>query len=288
MKVLIGITTHNRASILPKAIQSALDQDYPHKEVAVFNDASTDETWKLSEKFPQVRWLHAEKNQGYVLARNRLMQETDAAFYFSLDDDAWFIQGDEISQGVNLLKQQSRVAAIAYDILSPDRPNPTQRAKPYPTHIFIGCGHLLRLSAVKEGGFYTPSPGFYGSEEKDLCVRLLNQGYEVIFLPGVHVWHDKTLIARDSSAQYRSGVCNDLVFAFRRCPYPMVLWLLPAKMLSHLRFSITHNLITPGIRGMVVFLRAIPRLGPSREPVSRWAFKEFLRRSRERHGVIKS
>ena len=60
MKVLIGITTHNRAALLTKAIQSALDQDYPDKEVAVFDDASTDETITLKAHFPQVRWFHNE------------------------------------------------------------------------------------------------------------------------------------------------------------------------------------------------------------------------------------
>ena len=282
MKVLIGITTRNRASLLHKAIQSALDQDYPDKEIAVFNDASTDETWKLSEKFPQVRWIHAERPQGYMPARNRLMMNTEADFYFSLDDDAWFVKGDEISLGIRLLTGHPRVGAVAYDILSADRPNPGRRTDPHPTHIFIGCGHLLRLSAVREAGYYTLSPGSYGSEEKDLCVRLLDRGHEVMFLPGAHVWHDKSPVARDLPAQHQSGVCNDLVFAFRRCPYPMVLWLLPAKMLSHLRFSITHNLIIPGVKGLAMFVRAIPSLGGSREPVSRKVFVEILRRSRER------
>src|SRR5205085_8572336 len=100
MKVLIGITTQNRAAILPKAIQSALEQDYPDKEIAVFDDASTDETRDLQARFPQVRWYRSEEAQGYLPARNRMMRETDADLYFSLDDDAWFVKGDELALGV--------------------------------------------------------------------------------------------------------------------------------------------------------------------------------------------
>lgn len=280
MKVLIGITTHNRASLLEKAIQSALAQDYADKEVAVFDDASTDETPELQARFPQVRWHRVEESQGYLPARNQLMSETDAEFYFSLDDDAWFIHGDEISKGVELLRARPEVAALAYDILSPDRPTPTERAEPYATHMYIGCGHLLRLRAAREVGYYTPNPGFYGGEEKDLCVRLLDRGYEILLTPGLHVWHDKAMLARDLPAQHRSGVCNDFVFAFRRCPYPMVLWLIPGKIFSHFKFAVRHGFVQPCAEGMLLFFRSIGKLRPTRQPVSPLAFREFLKRSR--------
>jgi glycosyltransferase involved in cell wall biosynthesis len=282
MKVLIGITTQNRAAILPKAIQSALEQDYADKEVAVFDDASTDETRELQARFPQVRWYRVEESQGYLPARNRMMSEADADLYFSLDDDAWFIKGDEIALGVKLLAEHREVAALAYDILSPDRPDRCERTAPYKTHTFIGCGHLLRLSAARELGYYTPNPAFYGSEEKDLCVRLLDRGYEIMYLPGVHVWHDKAMLARSLPAQHRSGVCNDFVFAFRRCPFPMVLWLLPGKVVSHLKFAIGNGFVRPCLAGMFLFLKSVRGLVRTREPVSSLAFREFLRRSRVR------
>jgi glycosyltransferase involved in cell wall biosynthesis len=279
MKVLIGITTHNRAAILPKAIQSALDQDYPDKEVAVFDDASTDGTREVQARFPQVRWYRVEEKQGYLPARNQLMSETDAEFYFSLDDDAWFIKGDEISQGIKLMSAHPEVAALAYDILSPDRPDTVERGAARLTHMYIGCGHLLRLSAAKEIGYYTPSPGFYGSEEIDLCVQLLDRGHEIMYLPGVHVWHDKAMLARDLRAQQCSNVCNDLVFAYRRCPFPMVLWMIPGKALSHLSHSISRGSVRPCLQGLLLFMKSLRRLAPTRKPVSQPAFREFFRRS---------
>jgi GT2 family glycosyltransferase len=279
MKVLIGITTQNRVAILPQAIQSALDQDYPDKEVAVFDDASTDATPELRARFPQVSWYRVEEKQGYLPARNKLMSETDAELYFSLDDDAWFIQGDEISQGVKLLTERPEVAAVAYDILSPDRPEPVERSAPYATHMYIGCGHLLRLSAARELGYYTPSPGFYGSEEIDLCVQLLDRGHEILFTPGVHVWHEKATMSRDSSAQLSSKVCNDLVFAYRRCPFPVVLWFVPGKALSHFRSAFSYGTLRPCLQGYLMFLKSLSGVASTRKPVSWTAFREFFRRS---------
>ncbi|HBB86423.1 MAG TPA: hypothetical protein DC047_02275 [Blastocatellia bacterium] len=280
MKVLIGITAHNRADLLSKAIESALAQDYANKEVAVFDDASTDETPLLRERFPQVKWFRNESPKGYLYARNRLMREANADLYFSLDDDAWFIAGDEISNGVSVMQANPEVAALAYDILSPDRPTPELRAAPRKTHVYIGCGHMLRLSAVAGVGYYTPNPGFYGGEEQDLCIRLLDQHHEIMYLPGVHVWHDKSASARNISAQHVSGVCNDLVFAFRRSPYPMLLWLLPGKIASHMRFALRHDFVKPCLQGIGMFFGKIPALMSTREPVSTGAFQEYRKRLR--------
>jgi GT2 family glycosyltransferase len=280
MKVLIGITAHNRADLLAKSIQSALAQDYPNKKVAVFDDASADETPLLKDRFPQVLWFRNEKPLGYLYARNRLMRDTNADLYFSLDDDAWFIKGDEISTGVRIMHERPEVAALAYDILSPDRTTPEARTSSRKTHVYIGCGHMLRLSAVAEVGYYTPNPGFYGGEEQDLCIRLLDHGYDILFLPGVHVWHDKSVSARNISAQHISGVCNDLAFAFRRSPYPMLFWLLPGKIASHLRFALKHDFVSPCLRGIGMFFGKMPGLVSTRKPVSRAAFQEYRRRLR--------
>lgn len=280
LKVLVGITTKNRATILPKAIHSALNQDYLYKEIAVLDDASTDQTDKLRSRYPQVHWCRSESTLGIAEARNRLMRNTGADFYFSLDDDAWFVVGDEISSGVRVLEERPNVAALAYDILTPDLSNTRQRSEPYVTHSFIGCGHMLRLAAVREINYYAPNPGSYGSEEKDLSIRLLNRGHEILHLPGVHVWHEKTMLARDLSAQHVSGVCNDLVFAYRRCPLPMALWLIPGKAFNHLRFSAANQLLKPFLKGLLLFIQSLPKLAGTRAPVSESSFRKYLKLSR--------
>ena len=53
-KVLIGITSKNRVSLLPKSIGSGLNQLYTNKEVAVYDDHSTDGTEKLADQYPMV------------------------------------------------------------------------------------------------------------------------------------------------------------------------------------------------------------------------------------------
>ena len=275
--VIVGITTRNRVLVLPKAISSALAQNYSNLKVAVLDDGSTDETPGLAGEFPDVKWQRNEVAQGIIEARNRLMA-MDADYYISLDDDAWFMRDDEISVAIAYMEAHPEVAAVAFDILSPDRTEQIERTSPKPVAMFIGCGHVLRLSATREAGFYAPCPGAYGSEEKDLCLRLADLGHSIILLPGVHVWHDKEWTDRDWFPLHKSGVCNDLVMAARRCPFPDVLAVIPYKICSHLRFGLKkREMLRPALAGMLLFARNLPSVFKSRKPVKRGVFRKAVR-----------
>ena len=263
--VLVGITTRNRVAILPKAIASSLAQQYPALEVAVFDDGSTDDTPALSEKYPEIRWQRHEQSHGIIESRNELMQKTEATYYVSLDDDAWFLHGDEIALAVSHLESHPNLAAVAFDILSPDRPAEVARTGAAPVSMFIGCGHVVRLSAVRAVGYYAPTPGTYGSEEKDLALRLADRGFKIELLSGIHVWHDKAWTGRDWYPLHRSGVCNELFMTLRRCPLPDVLFVLPLKLLSYFWFWLKRpEFPRPSISPDIVDRRPTPRNPPRR------------------------
>lgn len=299
-RVRVGIVSRNRATILPRAIESALAQDYPHKEVVVVDDGSTDGTREMAARFPQVRWIFNVQPYGYMDARNRMMQEPGADYYASLDDDSWFLEPDALSLGVEVI-QSGRAAAVGYDILDDRQRRKHQRTDPLPANTYIGCGHLLDLQAVRKAGFYCRMPGSYGGEEKDLSLRLLNDGHEVVVLPGVHVWHDKTMTARDVQGQHRSGVCNDLSSTFRRCPPGWMPWVMLKKILSHLAFAVSFAsrgelsrdafdravvracgrwlFIQPALSGVRDVLKLLVSGQHSSEPVSKDAWRKFRQRT---------
>jgi len=278
--ILVGIVTRNRADILSKAVSSALSQRGCQVRVSVIDDGSTDNTSELAKTFPAVEWTRRVASQGYMAARNHWMSSGRQDYFVSLDDDAWFLQGDEVSVAFNYLERNPEVAAVAFDILSPDRPNPAARENPHPAAMFIGCGHMLRLAAVRMVGTYEAAPGGWGSEEKDLCLRLMDAGYQIVRLPGVHVWHDKTNLAREYPAQYRSSICNDLTMTFRRTPS----WLLPPalflKLCQHLMSARKRGLTRSCWHGLMLFVRFMPQAWGSRHPVrfaTLWAFRRLAR-----------
>jgi GT2 family glycosyltransferase len=276
-RVLAGITTRNRAAILPKALDSLRRQSYPELRVTVLDDASDDGTTPtLRPLYPEVHWQRHDSARGIIASRNELMRAADAEYYLCLDDDAWFLRGDELALAIARLQAQPEVAAIAFDILSPDRPAEEPRADARPTAMYIGCGHVLRLSAARTAGFYAPSPGAYGSEEKDLCLRLADLGLRVELLPGVHVWHDKAWAGRDNRPLHRSGVSNEMTMALRRCPLPDVLLVLPLKTVSYLWFWLRHPFYArAGLAGLGDFVRHFAATWRTRQPVRRATFWGF-------------
>jgi GT2 family glycosyltransferase len=276
--VMVGITTQNRAHILPKAIQSALSQDYPSIQVVVMDDASTDDTQGLRGRFPTVQWLRNDSVLGIIEGRNRLMRLCEDGFYLSLDDDAWFMKHDEISLAVERLMENPKVAAIAYDILSPDRATEEERTAPKSVSMFIGCGHILRVSSVREAGYYASTPGTYGSEEKDLALRLYDLDLRIELMPGVHVWHDKAWQDRDFFPIHRSGVCNELVMTIRRCPCPDLAFVMPLKMLSYFRFWLWKpSFFMAGVAGSADAVRHSLMAWRTRKPVKRSTFWAWSR-----------
>ena len=265
--VIVGISTYNRADVLPKAIRSAFEQSHKPLRVAVIDDASTDATPALQSNFPQVSWQRWDQNCGYVNARNTMMLNAPEDYYVSLDDDAWFLQEDEIAVAVDYLEKHPKVAAVAFDIVTPDEPQQSPRGRKSSVAMFIGCGHVLRLSVVKALAGYAKFPGRYGVEEKDLCLRLIDAGYEIVKFDGVHVWHDKTMTARDIPKNHRSGVCNDFTLTVWRFPGRILVQMLVWKFIAHLRFAAKFGLVRACLQGMRDFSCSFVAAWRNRRPV---------------------
>src|SRR5260370_42131836 len=82
------IPSRNRASLVQRAIRSALNQERPALEVIVVDDGSEDETGSVvQELFPTVRYLRQEVNLGVGAARNRGLAEARGGWARLLEDD---------------------------------------------------------------------------------------------------------------------------------------------------------------------------------------------------------
>ena len=85
-RVSFVITTHNRAQLLPRAIESA-QQAGSNLEVIVVDDCSSDETPEVCARLKGIRYVRLNKNQGLANARNVGIVESSAEFIAFLDDD---------------------------------------------------------------------------------------------------------------------------------------------------------------------------------------------------------
>ncbi len=91
---LVSIITpaYNCAKYIGETIDSVLAQTYPHWEMLIVDDCSTDNTEEIVKSYndPRIKYLKNEKNSGAALSRNYALREAKGRWIAFLDsDDMW-------------------------------------------------------------------------------------------------------------------------------------------------------------------------------------------------------
>ncbi|MCM3870444.1 MAG: glycosyltransferase [Pyrinomonadaceae bacterium] len=84
--VSVIIPCYNQAQFLGEAIESVLLQSYPHFEVIVIDDGSTDNTLEIAARYSEVRTIR-QNQQGISTTRNRGWRESRGRWLVFLDSD---------------------------------------------------------------------------------------------------------------------------------------------------------------------------------------------------------
>lgn len=105
-KVSVIIPAYNQAHFLEKTIQSVLDQTYENIEIIVVNDASTDHTKEVFNRFddPRLKYLEHQENRHLAAARNTGIKASSGEFIACLDADDLF-HPQKIEKHVTFLEQ---------------------------------------------------------------------------------------------------------------------------------------------------------------------------------------
>jgi hypothetical protein len=158
--------THNRVSMLPLALDSALAQDHPDLEVLVLDDGSTDETRDVlagyARRLPPERFrFETHANMGQALTLNRGYQLARGELLGYLSDDDLLAPG-LVSTLVRALAQRPDAAAaypayrlidsqgVVVDTWVPLPYTPTTALCRHDT--IIGPGGLARRAALEASG----------------------------------------------------------------------------------------------------------------------------------------
>jgi glycosyltransferase involved in cell wall biosynthesis len=93
--VSVLITTHNRADLLPRAIESVLKQTYKNIELIIIDDGSKDNTNQIVDmyidKYKHIKYIKHDKPLGANKARNNGIKLANGFFIAGLDDDDEFL-----------------------------------------------------------------------------------------------------------------------------------------------------------------------------------------------------
>ena len=86
--VSVIVCTYNRAKYLEKCLESLHQQTYKNYEIIIVKGPSTDETFKVLEKFPNLKIIHQEQLNGLSNARNLGIKVAKGDIIGFIDDDA--------------------------------------------------------------------------------------------------------------------------------------------------------------------------------------------------------
>jgi len=179
--VSVIIPTYNRARMLKEAVDSVLDQDYPHIELIIVDDESTDTTAELLKTYGRDLTVISQKNSGVSAARNAGIAAASGRYIAFLDsDDLWLPQ--KLTQQVQFLTlHPEALICQTEEIWMRDgrRVNPKLRHQKLSGMIFEPSLHLclvspsavmIRRSLFKEVGLFDES--LPACEDYDLWLRI--------------------------------------------------------------------------------------------------------------------
>jgi glycosyltransferase involved in cell wall biosynthesis len=178
------ICTFNRAHLLPRALDSVLQQSESSWELIVVDDGSTDNTPETVCRYlqlaPNIRYV-AHSNRGLAISRNVGIAAAIGEYVTFLDSDDWYTP-DHLALRRNVLAQNPGVellhggCEIIGNPLVPDKYNPERMLD---LHDLVVGGTFVfpRAYAVKIGGFPAWSPY---SIDGDLFEELEKLGTKIV------------------------------------------------------------------------------------------------------------
>lgn len=91
--ISVILPTHNRASKLERVLVSLLQDEYPHKEIIVYDGASTDGTVELLKSYgSRIHWI-SEPDKGEYDARNKCLRLARGELIKYMSDDDELLPG---------------------------------------------------------------------------------------------------------------------------------------------------------------------------------------------------
>jgi GT2 family glycosyltransferase len=286
----VGITTRNRPESLDRCVRSLQSLAPFLSRIIVFDDASDRPVGDtLATAVPdgvELRVMRDEGQVGLIVGRNRMMTEAATPYVLMLDDDAVVFSAGSIEPAIAILEQDQSIAAVAFAQAEkdgspwPERMQPGRGTKPMYVSSFIGFAHLLRRDAFLRLGGYRENFVFYG-EEKDFCLRMLNAGLRVVYLPHALVGHLPDPAGRSATRYLRFVTRNEFLHSFYNEPWAVVAVGLPLRLWRYRKMAAQAGAEPGCLRWIMGELgRMLPDVWRNRRAVSWATFLEWRRLGR--------
>ena len=233
----VVIVNHNLKDSLRETIESFKKVNYPDLTIVVSDNASSDGSQEMVKSlFPEVHLLSHKEEQGYARAASLGMAflADRTKYIFSTTNDV-IVDPEILNVLVGYAESNPSAGVLGIKIYFFDRPDVIWHAgaRVHPLHghtyhfgwerkdhprydrvrecdFVTGCGFLLRSAIVKKIGYFKEDLIFY-CEDADLCYRVREQGYKIVYVPTAKMWHKvSTTLAKNRPLQLEYSTRNGL------------------------------------------------------------------------------
>ena len=306
-KIAIVILNWNGAKLLQQFLPSVIEfSKGDWVEIVVADNGSTDESLSIiRNKFPKVTVLDLKQNYGFARGYNEALKQIEADYFVILNSDVEVTAG-WLDSPVRLMESEENIAAIQPKILSYHNKThfeyagaaggfidrygyPFCRGRIFddveadngqydtPIDVFWATGAciFIRSKLYREmGGF---DADFWAHmEEIDLCWRLKNSGYRIVYTPESTVYHvgGGTLEYNNPQKLYLN-FRNNLWLLYKNLPGNQLFYVLFIRMIldsvaaTKLLGEFNFNGIKSVLKAHLHFYKSLPALNSKRKLVRR-------------------
>lgn len=230
--VSILIPCYNAERWVAQAIESALAQTWPEKEVIVVDDGSTDGSLEMIKRYEgRIRWESGPNRSGNV-ARNRLLELARGEWVQYLDADDYLLP-DKIAKQMEALAGSPEVDVLFGPVIlehwsaTGTRQELLPVPEPHDVWVLLARWYLpqtgsplWRRQAILDVGGWRPEQPC--CQEHELYLRLLMAGKRFSYYPHAGAvyrqWGEHTVCKRDKPEVYRRRLeieqrAEDFLFA---------------------------------------------------------------------------
>lgn len=255
-------------------------------ECVVFDDGSTDGTYEyVRQNFPFVKLQRNKVSKGYIYCRNKMLNETKAAYAISLDDDAHFVTGNPLELIKTHFEKNVDCGLLALRVFwgSKEPESTVTNENSHRVQGFVGCAHVWRMSAWRDIPNYPEWFVFYG-EEEFASYQLFKKLWEVHYLPEVLVHHRVDVKSRKAHSDYairlRRSLRSGWYLYFLFLPFNAI----PRKMAYSIWMQLKLKVFKGDFQALKSVLLAlfdlvwnIPRIIKNTNRLSKKEYKDYLK-----------
>jgi glycosyltransferase involved in cell wall biosynthesis len=197
--VSVAVSTHGRASLLPRLVQALERQTLPpHQfEVIVVDDGSTDDTFAVLQDLARsssldLRPIRLDRNAGQAIGRNAAWRVARAPIVAFTDDDCtptpeWLETGARAMQdGPGIVVGRTTPSPDQLHLLGPFSRTMNTTDERY----FATCNIFYRRDDLEAVDGFDEGFGATAGEDTDLAYRVRRLGRGAAFAPDALVHHD--------------------------------------------------------------------------------------------------